>query len=119
MAITTKPSLLALLIFSPLLWAAHDMAAPYQPTRAEWLELYSYKASEELLTAWSNFVAISTRYFEDNTLLVTLASRNGQPLLEERFKREYEELVLATIERAISKYPWAKGVKVHVMFSGP
>lgn len=96
---------------------AEDLSKPYNPTRAEWLEIVSYKVTSETISLWAAHVSVKTNYIkQDNTIIITLSTKNGELPLSEKAKNGYIEIIKTVVESCIYEYSWANEVKVLVQF---
>lgn len=109
--------LICILFSSVGILKAEDLSIPYSPTRSEWLEMISYKATNETVSLWAAHVSVNTIYLEQqNAIVITLTIKNGELPLNDKIKKGYIEIVQIAIESIIYEYSWASEVKVIVQF---
>jgi hypothetical protein len=107
--------LCALLPAGPALSA--DLDAPFTPTRAEWLRIYVAENIRLATDGWPFRVRVMvTVVNRTQQVVITLKPAIGEkkPTPEER--DAYVKAVTDMAKQVLEGYPWAKDLKVSVLF---
>lgn len=111
----TSLLLCALLAAGPALSA--DLDAPFTPTRAEWLRIYVAENIKIGTDGWPFRVRVMvTVVNRTQQVLITLKPAIGEkkPTAEEQVA--YVKAVTDMAKQVLEGYPWAKDLKVSVLF---
>lgn len=107
--------LLVLALTTPCL--SSDLSKSYTPTRKEWLEIQIHNRVKHLTDIWKSRIAFAYAvYPEDNQIIVTITSPNGQPKLRDETQIEYMKAVKQTLKNLVKRYRWANELTIKVQF---
>lgn len=94
-----------------------DLDAPYTPTRAEWLRIYLAENIRIGTDSWPLRVRVMvTVVSRTQQVLITLKPALGEKKPTQEERNGCVASVTDLVKHALESYPWAKDLKVSVLF---